>query len=102
MSRIHTVQAIVGRHYKVTMREMNGQCRQRHIAHPRQVAMAIVRDVAPDLSYPQISAMFGGRHHTTVMYAVKMVERRQMADAEMHADFMALSNQARDAIGGAA
>ena len=42
---------------------------------PRQIAMYLARDLT-ETSLPQIGARFGGRHHTTVIYAITKVERQ--------------------------
>jgi len=59
----------------VTLDDIRGPRRTRHIVRPRQLAMyRIIRD-RPDLSYPTVGKFFGGRDHTTVLHAVRKVEK---------------------------
>lgn len=98
MSRIATIQSEVCAHYGISLRDINGQCRQRHIAHPRQMAMAIARDLDPQPSYPEIGAKFGGRDHTTALHAFKAVQKRQEENPDFHAEFMLVSGRVLEAI----
>ena len=54
--------------FGIKMEDFNSKKRTRSIAHPRQVAMYICRELT-DLSLPKIGEEFGGRDHTTVMHA---------------------------------
>lgn len=56
--------------YGITLAEMRGECRKRRFAHPRQEAMVAVRQRL-GYSYPKIARLFGGRHHTTILYACR-------------------------------
>jgi chromosomal replication initiator protein len=56
-----------------------GQRRTRSVAMPRQVAMYLTRQLT-DLSLVEIGRMFGGRDHTTVMYACEKVARLMLED----------------------
>lgn len=67
-----------------SIEELIGRQRHRALVTARQVSMYVARQMT-DLSYPQIAKEFGGRDHTTVMYAVEkisnqMAERRQVYD----------------------
>jgi chromosomal replication initiation ATPase DnaA len=59
----------------VTVADIMSRSRKRHLAWPRQEAMAAIRDVFPDDSLPQIGRLFG-RDHTTVLHAVRQVKAR--------------------------
>jgi chromosomal replication initiator protein len=69
---IELIQAEVCRYYEVALDELTGDKRTRHIVRPRQVAMYLSRELT-DASLPAIGRAFGGRDHTTVMYAVQKV-----------------------------
>ncbi len=75
---IELIQGEVCRYYQVALDELNGDKRTRRIVGPRQVAMYLSRELT-DASLPSIGRAFGGRDHTTVMYAVQKVAG-QMAD----------------------
>ncbi len=80
-----TAATIIGKtaeYFGITMDELTGTSRSRVYVTARQVAMYLTRQLT-DLSLPKIGEHFGGKDHTTVMYAVKKVEdqiaqRRQM------------------------
>lgn len=65
----------VSSYYNVKLRNLLGPGKWRRWSHPRSVAMYLLRQLT-DLSYPQIGALFMGRHHTTAMAAVKTIEWR--------------------------
>lgn len=77
---VKEIQAAVCRRFRIPAIEMMSQRRGRDVAHPRQVAMYLSKQLTP-YSFPNIGRMFGGRDHTTVMYAVKAVEQRMAADS---------------------
>jgi chromosomal replication initiator protein len=89
-----TAAAIIGKtaeYFGITMDELTGTSRSRVYVTARQIAMYLCRQLT-DLSLPKIGENFGGKDHTTVMYAVKKVEdqiaqRRQMYNQvnEIHA-----------------
>jgi chromosomal replication initiation ATPase DnaA len=62
--------------------ELEGHQRQRAISTPRLVAMAISRRLT-DLSFAQIGRLFGGRAHTTVLYATKRMDAYVAAAAQV-------------------
>ena len=68
---------MVGGYYGLSVEEMKRQSNTARIAFPRQVAMYLIRELTA-LPYPRIGRVFGGKHHTTVLYAMeKISERRQ-------------------------
>ncbi len=89
-----TAASIIGKtaeYFGITIEEVTGTSRSRVFVTARQVAMYLCRQLT-DLSLPKIGEHFGGKDHTTVMYAVKKVEdqiaqRRQMYNQvnEIHA-----------------
>lgn len=58
----------VAARYDLTRADILGQAKPRHIAMPRQEAMALVRKERAHLSYPSIGRIFGNRDHTTIMH----------------------------------
>ena len=63
---------VVAEHYNIKQDELFNKKRTQNIAHPRQVAMYLCRELA-DLSYPKIGELFGGRDHTTVIHAYEKI-----------------------------
>lgn len=68
------IQRTVAAHFDIPRETMSDATRNRAHARPRQIAMFFARDIARK-SYPRIGSLFGGRDHTTVMHAVRTVER---------------------------
>jgi chromosomal replication initiator protein len=68
------VQAEVARQFGLHVNDLRGDKRSQDIAYARQIAMYLARDLT-EASLPQIGDRFGGRHHTTVLYAVNKVQR---------------------------
>ncbi|WP_430868001.1 chromosomal replication initiator protein DnaA [Demequina aurantiaca] len=86
-----TIISITAEYFGITIEEVTGTSRSRVYVTARQIAMYLCRQLT-DLSLPKIGDHFGGKDHTTVMYAVKKVEgqiaqRRQMYNQvnEIHA-----------------
>lgn len=79
MIRVADIQAAVAKHYRIPLIEMTSQRRARDVARPRQVAMYLTKQMTP-FSLPNIGRRFGGRDHTTVIHAVKQIERLSLSD----------------------
>ncbi len=89
---IDEIQTQVAEHYRIRKAEMTSARRAREVARPRQVAMYLSKQLTPK-SLPDIGRRFGGRDHTTVIHAVKQIERLRAADAELDADIRLLTRQ---------
>jgi chromosomal replication initiation ATPase DnaA len=87
------VQAATCAHFGLEPGDMTTDCRSKRIARPRQIAMALARQLTKR-TLPEIGRMFGNRHHTTVLHAAAAVDRRAREDDEFRS--------ARDAIASAA
>ena len=77
--RIIHIQEVVASAFGVTVKDLVGE--RRWVARPRQVAMYLCRDLTAH-SLPVIGRHFGGRDHTTVMHAIRVVERLSNEDAD--------------------
>ena len=86
---IDEIQKRVADHFKIRHAEMVSARRARAVARPRQIAMYLAKQLTPR-SLPEIGRRFGGRDHTTVIHAVKQVERLRAADNEIDADVRTL------------
>jgi chromosomal replication initiator protein len=92
---VDTVLDRVSRHFGVTVDELKSHQRARSLAAARQVAMYLSRTLAA-ASFPSIADKFGGRDHSTVMYAVRTVERRRVDDPELSLLLGALERELRE------
>ena len=82
---IDEIQKRVADHFKIRHAEMISARRARAVARPRQIAMYLAKQLTPR-SLPEIGRRFGGRDHTTVIHAVKQIEKLRAADTEIDAD----------------
>ncbi|WP_431867944.1 chromosomal replication initiator protein DnaA [Allosphingosinicella sp.] len=89
---IDEIQGRVSDHYRIRKAEMTSARRAREVARPRQVAMYLSKQLTPR-SLPEIGRRFGGRDHTTVIHAVRQIEKLRQSDAELDADIRLLTRQ---------
>ncbi len=89
---IDEIQSKVSDHYRIRKAEMTSARRAREVARPRQVAMYLSKQLTPR-SLPEIGRRFGGRDHTTVIHAVRQIEKLRAQDAELDADIRLLTRQ---------
>lgn len=86
---IEEIQRKVAEHYNIRLTDMSSARRSRQVARPRQVAMYLAKLLTPR-SLPEIGRRFGGRDHTTVMHAVRQIERLIVEDPQIADDVAAL------------
>ncbi len=84
------IRKVVAEYYDITVKEIMGRKRTRSIARPRQIAMALARELTGD-SFPEIGQSFGGRDHTTVMHACDKVAELRAADSTFDKDYKTLA-----------
>ena len=70
--KVETIKDIVATQYEITKADLESPDRRRVVSSPRQLAMYLSRKLTT-CSYPQIGRMFGGRDHTTVIYAFEKI-----------------------------
>jgi chromosomal replication initiator protein len=86
---VENIQRTVADYYKIKVSEMYSKKRTRNIARPRQMAMALAKELTP-LSLPDIGEAFGGRDHTTVLHACRKIAELKSLDAGVTRDFDSL------------
>jgi chromosomal replication initiator protein len=92
---IDEIQRTVCQFYRVDRTEMASKRRARAVVRPRQVAMYLAKVLTPR-SYPEIGRKFGGRDHSTVIHAVRLIEELRTRDADMDGDVRTLLRQLED------
>lgn len=86
---IDEIQKRVSEHFHIRHAEMLSARRAREVARPRQIAMYLAKQLTPR-SLPEIGRRFGGRDHTTVIHAVRQIEKLRASDSEIDHDVTAL------------
>jgi chromosomal replication initiator protein len=80
------IQKTVAEYFKIKLSDMHSKKRTRNIARPRQVAMALARDLT-QLSLPEIGEAFGNRDHTTVLHASRTIATLRQKDQALNRDY---------------
>ena len=84
------IRKVVAEYYDVSIKDIMGRKRTRMIARPRQIAMALARELTNN-SFPEIGQSFGGRDHTTVMHACDKVAELRALDPAFDKDYKSLA-----------
>lgn len=79
MVNIDTIQKVVAEYFDIRVADMKSTRRPKSIAYPRQLAMYIARDLTR-ASLPEIGEAFGGRDHSTVIHACRLMEEKMVND----------------------
>jgi chromosomal replication initiator protein len=82
---IETISRTVANFYHISLEEMRGKRRDKHIVFPRQVAMFLIREETAS-SLPAIGQAFGGRDHTTVLHSYEKISTEAKEDLRLQAD----------------
>jgi len=86
---IENIQKIVAEYYRIRVSDLHSKDRSRQITRPRQVAMALSKELTSQ-SLPEIGDAFGGRDHTTVLHACRKVTELVGADTRIKEDYQNL------------
>ena len=89
MVTIDNIQKIVAEYYKMRVADLLSKRRNRSIARPRQMAMALSKELT-NHSLPEIGDAFGGRDHTTVIHACRKIAELRSAEPRINDDFTTL------------
>lgn len=86
---IDNIQRIVADYYNIKIADLLSPRRSRSVTRPRQVAMALSKELTSH-SYPEIGDGFGGRDHTTVIHGCKKVLELRESDSDFETDYQNL------------
>lgn len=83
---LDNIKRIVAEYYKIKVGDLMSKRRSRSIARPRQVAMALAKELT-HYSLPEIGDAFGGRDHTTVIHACRKIKELRETNADIREDY---------------
>src|SRR3954463_465732 len=86
---VEGIQKTVAEYFKIKISDMHSKKRSRNVARPRQVAMALAKDLT-QMSLPEIGEAFGNRDHTTVLHACRTIASLRKQDSTLNRDYLVL------------
>jgi chromosomal replication initiator protein len=86
LTTIENIQKTVADYYKIPVSDLLSSRRLRTLSRPRQIAMALTKELT-DLSLPEVGEAFGGRDHTTVLHACRKIREIQLQDPHLREDY---------------
>ena len=88
---MENIQKMTAEYYKIRVADLLSKRRNRSIARPRQVAMAISKELT-NHSLPEIGDAFGGRDHTTVLHACRKIKELRETEQRIEEDYVNITN----------
>ena len=95
---IDLIQKEVSDFFSITVKDLKSNQKQRNVSEPRQIAMFLSRKYTTS-SFPEIGSKFGGKNHSTVVHAVKNVEKKMISDRSVASTVSMLSTGLEKLIG---
>lgn len=86
---VDNIQRTVAEYYKIKVADLTSKRRSRSVARPRQLAMALAKELT-NQSLPEIGDGFGGRDHTTVLHACRKIKELRETSADIREDYQNL------------
>jgi len=83
---LENIQKTVAQYFKIRVSDLLSSKRSRTVARPRQIGMALAKELT-NHSLPEIGESFGGRDHTTVLYATRKIAELRESDVHVAEDF---------------
>jgi len=96
-SDIDSILAAVAAHYGCTSEQLRENNKEKKLTLPRQIAMFLCRDILGE-SYSSIGLIFGGRDHSTVIYAIRKIEKMKVTNKDMNIQLTELTKQCRNSV----
>lgn len=91
---VENIQKTVAEYFRIRVSDLTSKRRYRSIVRPRQLAMALARELT-NRSFPEIGAAFGDRDHTTVLHACRKVDELRKTDSAVDTDYRNLLRRLR-------
>ena len=89
---VDSILAAVASNYGCTSAQLRENTRNKELSQPRQIAMYLCRRLLGE-SYPSLGLIFGGKDHSTIMYAVKKIEKLKVTNKDVHMLITKLTKQ---------
>ena len=83
---LDNIQRTVAEYYKIKVADLMSRRRSRSVARPRQVAMALAKELT-NHSLPEIGDSFGGRDHTTVLHGCRKIKELRESNSDISEDY---------------
>lgn len=88
---VENIQKTVAEYFKIKISDLHSKRRSRSVARPRQIAMALSKELT-NHSLPEIGDAYGGRDHTTVLHACRKIKELREASSDVREDYSNLLN----------
>lgn len=92
---VDEIQKSVAEQFQIKVLDMKSKKRTKNLVYPRQIAMHICRELTP-LSFPEIGRNFGGRDHTTVMHACRIIGGKKEEDVQLRKTLELLTKRLKE------
>lgn len=92
---VENIQQIVADHFNLKVADINSKSRKANLVRARQIAMYLSKDLTTK-SLPELGSLFGGRDHTTVMYACRKVAEERSTNEELKHDLHLLQQRIKN------
>jgi chromosomal replication initiator protein len=88
---VESIQKLVANHFHIKTSEIKSSKRLKNLVLPRQISMYIARKLTSS-SFPEIGSKFGGKDHSTIIHAIKKIEKKMEEDIQLRATIEKLMN----------
>jgi len=88
---IEKIQKIVCHQFKIALSQIKARNNSPKFAFPRQIAMYLSKELTKS-SLPEIGKKFGGKHHTTVLYSIRKIEKLKATDSKFNIEINKIIN----------
>ncbi|MFZ9035087.1 MAG: chromosomal replication initiator protein DnaA [Francisellaceae bacterium] len=90
--KVDNIQRVVADYYNIKITDLLSKQKSRDVARPRQVAMSLAKELTHH-SLPEIGNFFGGRDHTTVLHAVRTIQKLVATNSDLKEDYQTLKRK---------
>jgi len=88
---VEEIQKTIANHFNIKVADLKSPKRLKALVLPRQIAMYLARQLT-SCSYPEIGERFGGKDHSTIIHAIKKIEKQMEQDFQLRSTINAVKN----------